>query len=170
MLLDIAVTDPGTMSQNPFAMLTAIVAPAVLTNACSVLSLGTGNRLARVVDRTREIAVELTRLERNNEEYNFHIRQMEALQERAQLLVRALRAFYGSLGGFAAAALLSLLGAALVSQHYQVSFRGTAIVALVLGVYAVGSLAFGCILMVRETRIAVQHLGEEAEWANRRYR
>ena len=38
---------------NPFAVLTAIVAPAILTNASSVLALGTSNRLGRVVDRTR---------------------------------------------------------------------------------------------------------------------
>ena len=42
-------------ADNPFAVLTAIVAPAILTNACSVLSLGTSNRIARVVDRTRVV-------------------------------------------------------------------------------------------------------------------
>jgi len=36
-----------TVSDSPFAVLTAVVAPAVLTNASSVLCLGTGNRLAR---------------------------------------------------------------------------------------------------------------------------
>ena len=41
---------------NPFAVLTAIVAPAILTNASSVLALGTSNRLGRVVDRTRVVA------------------------------------------------------------------------------------------------------------------
>src|SRR6266851_1967718 len=48
---------------NPFAVLTAVVAPAILTNACSVLALGTSNRLARVVDRTRVVARELAALE-----------------------------------------------------------------------------------------------------------
>src|SRR5262244_1821468 len=41
------------VTDNPFAVLTLIAAPAVFTNASSVLALGTGNRLARVVDRTR---------------------------------------------------------------------------------------------------------------------
>ena len=40
-----------TAGGNPFAVLTAVVAPAILTNACSVLALGTSNRLARVVAR-----------------------------------------------------------------------------------------------------------------------
>ena len=35
---------PG-LNENPFAVLTAVVAPAILTNACSVLSLGTANRI-----------------------------------------------------------------------------------------------------------------------------
>ena len=44
------------MASNPFAALTAIVAPAILTSASSVLALGTSNRLGRVVDRTRVVA------------------------------------------------------------------------------------------------------------------
>ena len=48
-----------TLGSNPFGVLTSVVAPAILTNACSVLALGTSNRLARVVDRTRVVAGEL---------------------------------------------------------------------------------------------------------------
>ena len=47
------------VANNPFAVLTAIVAPAILTNACSVLALGTSNRLGRVVDRTRVVAADI---------------------------------------------------------------------------------------------------------------
>ena len=39
------------MSGNLFALLTLVVAPAVLTNASSVLALNTANRFGRVVDR-----------------------------------------------------------------------------------------------------------------------
>ena len=44
---------------NPFAVLSFIVAPAVLTNASSVLALSTSNRLARAVDRARELSKQL---------------------------------------------------------------------------------------------------------------
>lgn len=37
----------NVVAGNPFAVLTAIVAPAILTNASSVLAQGTSNRLAR---------------------------------------------------------------------------------------------------------------------------
>ena len=36
---------------NPFAVLTFIAAPAILTNASSVMALGTSNRFARAIDR-----------------------------------------------------------------------------------------------------------------------
>jgi hypothetical protein len=41
--------DPTVLLSNPFASLSAIAGPAILTNACSVLALGTSNRLGRVV-------------------------------------------------------------------------------------------------------------------------
>ena len=47
------------VADSPFAVLTLIAAPAVFTNASSVLALGTGNRLARVVDRTRALVKDL---------------------------------------------------------------------------------------------------------------
>jgi len=40
---------------NFFSALSLIVAPAVLTNAASVLLMSTSNRLARSVDRAREL-------------------------------------------------------------------------------------------------------------------
>lgn len=46
-------------SSNPFAALSLIVAPAILTNASSVLAMSTSNRLARAVDRARELARQL---------------------------------------------------------------------------------------------------------------
>src|SRR3954468_11632326 len=41
------------LETNPFAILTFIAAPAILTNASSVLALGTSNRFARTIDRMR---------------------------------------------------------------------------------------------------------------------
>jgi hypothetical protein len=40
---------------NPFAILTFISAPAVLTNASCVLLFGTGNRYGRAIDRMHEL-------------------------------------------------------------------------------------------------------------------
>ena len=74
---------------NPFAVLTAVVAPAILTNACSVLALGTSNRLARVVDRTRVVARELAAIGPSDSHYKSWVAQLDGLQVRTRMLVKA---------------------------------------------------------------------------------
>ena len=162
----------GGVGGNPFAVLTAVVAPAILTNACSVLALGTSNRLARVVDRTRVVARELALIEDVGEGSTSHKKvhgdraywagQLSGLQVRTRLLVRALRAIYSSLGLFATAALVSVVGSLVTYYGQRILFQVTAGVALLAGAVAVLGLASGCALMVHETRLAVQLLTEEA--------
>jgi hypothetical protein len=153
------------LTDNPFAVLTAVAAPAVLTNASSVLCLGTANRLARVVDRTRVVTAELATFQPASGGYQFRIRQLELLGARAHLLYRALRILYDSLGSFAGAALLSVIGSTLSFLAQRVAFEAAAVLALLTGAFAVGALVFGCILMVRETRLALQSITEEAGYA-----
>ena len=45
------IVDPSTVLQSPFAPLTFVVAPALLTNASSVLAMSTVNRMVRAHDR-----------------------------------------------------------------------------------------------------------------------
>src|SRR5438128_2164240 len=107
--------DPLGM-QNPFAVLTFIAAPAILTNASSVMGLATANRFARAIDRARALAAEVKgRDVERDAEARLRARQMRVAERRALLLVRALSAFYLSVGSFAAASLASLLGAVLFS-------------------------------------------------------
>ena len=150
------------LNDNPFAVLTAVVAPAILTNACSVLCLGTGNRIARVVDRTRILAAELASLEPGTPKYETHVRQLEKLRVRSRFLLSALRLFYASLGSFAAAALSSVVGSTLAFYDWHLFFEIAAIIGLAIGALGVTCLVVGCTLMVRETRLAVQTLAEEA--------
>ena len=163
----------GDSAGNPFAVLTAVVAPAILTNACSVLALGTSNRLARVVDRTRVVARELALLSPGGTDsqvkdhfagdYDSWAAQLAGLQVRTQLLVKALRVIYGSLGLFATAALISVVGSIVTYYGQRLLFQLTAGLALLAGAVAVVGLASGCALMVHETRLAVQNLAEEAK-------
>ncbi len=153
--------DPSGLTTNPFAALTAVAGPAILTNACSVLALGTSNRLARVVDRTRTVTREMAALEPGSPEHAGRARQRTNLAVRAHLLLRALRAIYGALGAFAASALLLVIGSALAFSDRPWASEPFAGIALVAGASAVIALAYGCILMVRETRLAVQNLTEE---------
>jgi hypothetical protein len=79
------------------------------------------------------------------------------------LLVKALRVIYGSLGLFATAALVSVVGSIVTYYGQRWLFQVTAGLALLTGAVAVVGLASGCALMVHETRLAVQILGEEAK-------
>src|SRR5258706_2854281 len=111
------------LNENPFAVLTAVVAPAILTNACSVLSLGTANRIARVVDRTRVVIAARAAFPSESRDYQEYTRQLERLAMRGKLLLNALRIFYASLGAFAATALVAVVGSALSAYDFQVAFH-----------------------------------------------
>ena len=147
------------LSQNPFAVLTAVVAPAVLTNACSVLSLGTANRIARVVDQTRALAA--TRATLPAERRRAYADDMQTLEIRGTMLLRALRIFYAALGAFAASALVAIVGAALAAYELEAAFRVAAVIGFAAGSAAVLALVVGCTLMVRETRLAIRMLTNE---------
>jgi hypothetical protein len=155
---------------NPFTMLTLIAAPAVLTNASSVLALGTSNRFARAVDRARALAAQLESKEASNDPTDaMRIRQLGRLQRRILLLVKALATFYTSLGSFAAASLISLIGAALAGSSHHILFHIALGIAVAAGVIGVGGLVIGCAVLVRETRLAVVNLTEEASFIQERY-
>ena len=154
-------------TDSPFALLTAVAAPAVLTNACSVLALGTANRVARVVDRRRVVADHLARLSAQDKDHNFWVLQMEHLGLRSKLLVNALSAVYSALGGFAVSALVAVIGGVLAYYEFHFLFRLISIFALVIGVLAVSCLALGCSMIVRETRFALRSNEQEVELALR---
>ena len=151
-----------TAVSNPFAVLTAVVAPAVLTNASSVLALGTGSRVARVTDRTRTVMAELDTLDSESLHYKAWATQLSPLRLRAHMLLRALRSFFAALGLFAFTALISVAGSIAAYYGAKLLFEASVGLALLTGSSAVVSLAWGCVLMVRETQIAVGFLEEEA--------
>ena len=153
-----------SLASSPFAALTVIVAPAILTNASSVLSLATGNRIARVVDRTRVLASELARLLPGSALTARYEDHLGRLRVRGHLLLRALRCFYASIGAFAAAALISIVGSLAAASTGDGVFVTMAWMALVAGTIGVGGLVLGCAMMVRETQLAVRFLEEEVHF------
>lgn len=153
---------------NPFAILSFIVAPAILTNASSVLAMSTSNRLARAVDRARDLTRILDLREETPEDTPEIIRELDTAEDRALMLIRALRSFYTALGGFAASALLSLLGAVTVNVAPPPVITAVEWIAVLVGLLAVGALIHGSGLLVRETRLAVAILAERAALARQR--
>jgi hypothetical protein len=144
---------------DPFSILTVVVAPAVLTNASSVLALGTNNRLARVADRAHTVTAQLA----GARDHEVLAAELATLQTRAQLLLRALRCFYLGLGLFASSALISIAGSIVVYYGWPSAFQIAAGIGVACGASAVIALVCGCVLMIRETQLAVQGLAYEAK-------
>jgi hypothetical protein len=149
---------------SPFAALSLIVAPAILTNACSILIMSTSNRLARAVDRGRELARQIEGAEGVGDAVSERrMRELATTSVRSLLLLRAMRSCYIGLSGFASAALVSLLGVALQTAAYGPLNQALEGLALASGLVGVGALIHASALLVRDTRLAVAALQERAE-------
>lgn len=155
------------MSPNPFAALTLIVAPAILTNACTVLALGTGNRLARTVDRARALTDALEKRDQSPASplAAAMSRELSLVERRMFVLIRAMRFFYIGVGSFASAALISLIGAVAASELTATAVKILEITAVLIGAIAVGALVSGAFLLARETRLAVAGMQENVKQA-----
>src|SRR5688572_1296747 len=129
------------VTSSPFAVLSLIAAPAILTNASSVLAMSTSNRLARAVDRARDLTRQLEAAEDlTTPTAQRQLRDLAAAEDRSLLLVRALRSAYVALSGFATAALVSLLGAVLLAFLPRAIGQTIEVASVVAGVVAVGGI------------------------------
>jgi hypothetical protein len=149
--------------QNPFAILTLIVAPAILTNASSILAMSTSNRFLRVSDRMRSLT---TRLETNGKPEatkSLLIVQVGRAEQQARFLLNALRAIYVSLGSFAGASLISIFGAIAASVSWQAIQRLTISAALLVGCVGVGAIIWSCLNLFRATRLSLLNISDEAQ-------
>ena len=151
------VSSASQAQNNPFVFLTFIVAPAILTNASALMVMSTSNRFARAIDRGRELSRQLeeARKEKNKALFGRLKNELLITEKRAVLLLSSMRAFYFSLGGFAFAAFISLVGAGLVnitSNTFNLVFAFVAMAAVFM---AVGGLVTGSVILFYETRITV---------------
>lgn len=149
------------LTDNPFGVLTFIVAPAILTNATSVLAMSTINRMLRTRERMHELYAESESTTSSKDSATL-LRQVNRVEQQATLLLRALRWIYTALSGFAAAALVTLLGA--VFGHFGNVFLLQVVVSmgLVLGVVGVTGLIAGCVNLTRATQLSLANISDEA--------
>jgi hypothetical protein len=154
--------DTVSLGQSPFAVLTFIAAPAVLTNAASVLALSTINRMLRTRDRMQQLLAQSEAGVRTAGDAQRLVTQVNRVERQASLLLRALRSIYVALGAFAAASLVTLLGAVL--NHWQgARWLGVLVgCGLGLGFVGVGGLVSGCWNLLHATRLSLVNIEEEA--------
>jgi Protein of unknown function (DUF2721) len=153
------------LNANPFSLLTFIAAPAILTNASSVNVLSTSNRLARSMERARAISIQIEEHEDDSDNGNaVRLKLLKFAERRTLIIVRALTCFYIAIGSFAAASLISLLGAVFVAAQQDLLRQITLAVSLCAGIVGVGGLTIGSGLLVFETRMALRGMAEETRF------
>ena len=157
-----------TVTHSPFAALTMIVAPAMLTNASCVLAMSTINRMLRTRERMRELLHESEDESQPAEDAERNARHVDRVERQATLLMGALACIYVALGSFALATLVSLLGAAFVSIAGQTLFRVVASLGFILGVVGVTGLVAGCARLFHATQLSLLNIREEAEVIRKR--
>lgn len=139
-------------------LLAAMVTPAVLISAAGTLVFSTTARLARIVDRARVLGRELEELDNAPEtpfaeEKRQEVeRQFEVRAQRSRLVQRAVTGFYVALGLFVATTVFIGLGSFLAVEPILPSLLAMA-----------GTLVlfFGCIELIRETRLALRAVDDE---------
>jgi hypothetical protein len=143
---------------NPFAVLSFLAAPAILTNASTLLALSTSNRLARASDRARAASAAIFGSAPGHHTGDFNRLEFQLAAKRAALLVQALGRFYFASGSFAAGTCFALLGA--FAGYFVIPVLPLAAQILTAGaaVAGVGALVAGSLTLLAETRLALKSL------------
>lgn len=170
---------PGAMGPDsgPFAVFTFLVAPAIMTNACTLLALGTSNRLARSVDRARMISSVLVSAAANAGAGGgggvggvggvpaiplpLAREQFLPATRRCRVLIRALRCFYLAVGCFGGGTCIAMVGASMGYFGFAKESNALMIVMLALAVIGVLSLVVGSAALVKESTLTLGLLKAE---------
>src|SRR5262245_12458215 len=148
-------------ASHSFSVLSAMFTPAVLISACGTLIFSTSTRLARVVDRVRELSRVIEQFSKDEtadfrEERHIEVdRQIAIHARRVQFIQRSLTSFYLS---------LSLLVAATVAIGFVAVFNRAAWLPNALGIVGTVFLFYGCITLIAETRLALRSVKSEMEF------
>ncbi|RZA19022.1 MAG: DUF2721 domain-containing protein [Lysobacteraceae bacterium] len=146
------VSAAAASSIGHYAILTAMLAPALLMAATASLLVSANARLARVVDRLRSL---LVAWEQDAPDRDDREDQIQRHRERAHLVLRACRLLYGGLGSFVCTSLALAMDAFL-------GFRLGA-VPTVTAVFGVLFLLAASFAMWREVGLSVRSFDLELD-------
>jgi MFS family permease len=136
------------------SLVQSMVTPAVMISACGLLLLSMSNKLARIVDRIRELNAEDRGLEAETEAVRrLSIRnQIDLLLRRALLLRNACGLLYLAVAVFALTSLC--VGLSNAAHAFEVLM-------LVLFVFGLGTVVWAGILAYLEIRLSHRAVAEE---------
>lgn len=150
-----------TRALNALNLLSAMITPAVLISACGTLVISTSARLARIVDRTRELSRLIEEFYKSDavdfrEERRAEFeRQLATNARRSQLVQRSLTSYYVALSSFVAAT---------VAVGFAAVFKLAAWLPNLLGIVGTLFLFYGCLMLMAETRLALRSLKIEMDF------
>ena len=152
-------TDHMPLTAAHYAILTAMLAPALLMAATASLLVSANNRLARVVDRLRQLIIAW---EHDAPDRSVRDLQTNRHRRRAHLVLRACQLLYGALAGFIGTSLSLAFDAFL---GFRLGALPTA-----LAVVGVTFLLLASVALGSEVALAVRSFDEELnqELARRR--
>lgn len=162
--------EPEIALHNPFAVLTFIVAPALLTNASCLLALSTANRMLRARERMHGLFEKSAQAQLSPEEKARLRNEANRVEQQSIHLLKGLGSIYIALGGFVLATFVTLLGAGLVQVQGAIWFRVAAIIGMALGAVGVGGLVNGSRHLFHATQISMTNIREEADIIRRQHR
>ncbi len=160
--------DPTPFTQSPFAALTFVAAPALLTNASSVLAMSTINRMLRTRDRMAELLKKAEAGVESEADAARLVEKVNRVEMQAALLLRALHSIYVALGAFASGTLVTLLGTGVATFQGGPWLQIVAWLGAALGIAGVGGLVFGCANLFHATQLSLVNIREEASLVRER--
>ena len=157
--------DPSTTG-SPFTVLTFIAAPALLTNATSVLAMSTTTRMLRTRDAMAQLLRRSEGHSLSGEDADRMVGQVNRTEKQAGLLLAALGAIYLALGSFSGATLVTLIGAALAEFGFKpwLAYFGVG-----LGAFGVVFVIIGSVRLFQATQLSIINIHEEAKLIRSRY-
>ncbi|WP_238978666.1 DUF2721 domain-containing protein [Novilysobacter arseniciresistens] len=148
-------------TDSQYAVLTAMLAPAFFLTATGSLLISASNRLARVVDRLRQLMKEMEQTT-DPDELQWLDHRVTRQRRRSGLILRANQMLYLSLSFFVATSLMVVLEAFVPSPAGLLPT--TFAILGVLGLFA------SSLLLSRESTIALAILNEEMDRSHTRAR
>ncbi len=151
------------LTQDPQAVLAAMITPAVLISACGSLILATSERLNRAVTRAREVSAHLVAIaetpdsaEVMENERRMLFTQLDFVTTRSRLLQRALSRLYGAVGVF--------VGTSVSIGVVAATDASFAVLPILLGLLGGALLLYASTLLIKESRFALTALNAEMDF------
>ncbi|MES2962892.1 MAG: DUF2721 domain-containing protein [Bdellovibrionota bacterium] len=161
--------DATVLTQNPFAVITIIAAPAILTNASSILSLSTSTRLIRCLDRINHLTEKLDKGGLSPELMKMYMKHIDLSHRQSRQFLRALRSIYTSLASFALASFIALVGAALATTIPNGVVEAMAVVSFFAGGVGAVGFVWASIELIKASKITITIMNTDIDHLKRHH-